>query len=166
MIRSAIDSDAMQIARIHVRGWQTAYADQMPREFLDSLTVSARTKDWLKWLKAEHFRALVYFEEAVILGYAAYSVKTECAELLGLYVDPDHKRRGIGSRLMTQFEEETTNKSRRGLWVLSENDPAIIFYRIFGYQESGETREADVGGVCVRETRMEKLENHIGPLNE
>ena len=62
-------------------------------------------------------------------------------ELVGLYVHPEHKREGIGSALMAQFETETAAANRRGLWVLSQNHSAIEFYRSLGYEVSGETKK-------------------------
>lgn len=156
VIRHATDADCERIAQIHVRGWQTTYAGHMPDDYLASLSVAERAEGWRKWLSADHFAAIVYLEENEILGYAAWSTRSEAAELVGLYIDPDHKRRGIGSRLMTQFESETDDRAGRALWILSGNEPARSFYLSFGYRESGETREADVGGVIVHETRLKK----------
>ena len=73
-----------------------------------------------------------------------------------IYVHPEHKREGIGSALMAQFETETTTANRRGLWVLSENHSAIEFYRSLGYEISGETKKMIIGDVSLEEIRMEK----------
>ena len=158
MLRKACQSDAERIARIHVNGWQAAYVGMIPQEHLDGLSVSRRALDWGKWLRREDFDAIVYVSGEEILGYAAYVAKPELdrAELVGLYVHPEHKREGIGSALMAQFETETTTANRRCLWVLSENHLAIEFYRSLGYEVSGETKEMIIGDVSLGEIRMEK----------
>ena len=143
MLRKARPSDAERIAWIHVNGWQTAYAGMVPQEHLDGLSVSRRTLDWGKWLRRGNLDAIVYVSGGEILGYAAYVEKLERAELVGLYVHPEHKREGIGSALMAQFETETAAANLRGLWVLSQNHSAIEFYRLLGYEVSGRNKEDD-----------------------
>ena len=165
MVRQATEADARQIAGIHVRGWQIAYVDHMPEGFLKGLRVEDRERDWRSWLSLDHFHALVSEEEGEVVGYLSYSLRNDPVELTGLYIDPDRKRQGIGSRLMRQFEEETKNQKRR-LWVLSGNDSAIAFYRKFGYKESGETKESEIEGMKVREIRMEKLPDHSPSLRQ
>ena len=158
MLRKACPSDAERIAWIHVNGWQAAYAGMIPQEHLDGLSVSRRALDWAKWLRREDFDAIVYVSGGEIFGYASYVGKPDLdrAELVGLYVHPEHKREGIGSALMAQFETETITASRRYLWVLSENHSAIAFYRSLGYEVSGETKEMIIGDVSLEEIRMEK----------
>ena len=93
----------------------------------------------------------MYVSGGEILGYAAYVEKLDRAELVGLYVHPEHKREGIGSALMAQFETETAEANRWGLWVLSQNHSAIEFYRSLGYEVSGEG---------VRSFRRNKGDDH------
>jgi ribosomal protein S18 acetylase RimI-like enzyme len=162
MVRQAVQDDAKQIAVIHVRGWQTAYADHIPDDYLSNLRVEDREKDWRSWLTRDHYHVLVSKEAGKVVGYLSYSLRNDPAELTGLYVDPDRKYQGIGSKLMRQFEAETENQERR-LWVLSGNDPAIAFYKKFGYIETGETKDSKFGGVSVTEIRMEKLSDHNPP---
>ena len=156
MLRKARRSDAERIAWIHVNGWQTAYAGMIPQEHLDGLSVSRRTLDWGKWLRRGNLDAIVYVSGGEILGYAAYVEKLERAELVGLYVHPEHKREGIGLALMAQFETETAAANLRGLWVLSQNHSAIEFYRSLGYEVSGETKKMIICDVSLEEIRMEK----------
>ena len=161
MLRKARPSDAERIAWIHVNGWRTAYAGMIPQEHLNGLSVSGRTLDWGKWLRREDFDAIVYVSGGEILGYAAYVEKLDRAELVGLYVHPEHKRKGIGSALMAQFETETAPANLRGLWVLSQNHSAIEFYRSLGYEVSGETKGMTIGDVSLEEVRMEKTNESV-----
>ncbi len=156
MVRQAVENDAKQIASIHVRGWQTAYAGHMPEDYLRKLRVEDRERDWRSWLSLDHFRAMVAEEAGEIVGYLSYSLRNDPIELTGLYVDPDRKRQGIGSELMKQFEAETGNQRKR-LWVLSGNEPTIAFYRKHGYTESGEGKDLRIGSTCVTQIPMEKL---------
>ncbi|MEU4266409.1 GNAT family N-acetyltransferase [Streptomyces sp. NPDC026092] len=45
-IRSALPEDAAAIAAVHVRSWQAAYRDLLPRAYLDSLDVDERAAVW------------------------------------------------------------------------------------------------------------------------
>ena len=165
-LRKACPSDAERIAWIHENGWRTAYVGMIPQEHLDGLSVSRRTLDWEKWLRRGNPDAIVYFSGGEILGYAAYVAKPDRAELVGLYVHPEHKREGIGSALMAQFETETAAANRRGLWVLSQNHSAIEFYRSLGYEVSGETKKMIICDVSLEEVRMEKANKSVEAAHE
>jgi ribosomal protein S18 acetylase RimI-like enzyme len=56
--------------------------------------------------------------------------------ILLLYVNPNHRRRGIGSALMRHAEQWATNRGDRqiGLQVFCDNQPAINLYKKLGYQ--------------------------------
>ncbi|MGW2013440.1 N-acetyltransferase family protein [Streptomyces sp. NPDC001927] len=45
-IRSALPEDAAAIAAVHVRSWQAAYRDLLPRPYLDGLDIDARAAVW------------------------------------------------------------------------------------------------------------------------
>lgn len=53
-----------------------------------------------------------------------------------LYVDPDHRRRGIGSALMQWAETWAKERGDRqiGLQVFQSNQTALTFYQNLGYQ--------------------------------
>lgn len=53
-----------------------------------------------------------------------------------IYVDPAHRRRGIGSALMQQAEDWARSQGypRIGLQVFTTNQPALQLYQKLGYQ--------------------------------
>jgi ribosomal protein S18 acetylase RimI-like enzyme len=55
--------------------------------------------------------------------------------ILLLYVDPCHRRRGLGTALMQHVETWAIAQGHRtlGLYVFAENMPAIALYRTLGY---------------------------------
>ena len=61
------------------------------------------------------------------------------AELLTLAVDPDHRRLGIGRKLVDEFEETALGRGagQAFLEVSSANVPAITLYKTMGYREVG-----------------------------
>jgi GNAT superfamily N-acetyltransferase len=53
-----------------------------------------------------------------------------------IYVDPDHRRQGIGKALVTHAEvwAKTQGYTQMGLQVFTTNHPAIELYQQLGYQ--------------------------------
>jgi GNAT superfamily N-acetyltransferase len=81
----------------------------------------------------------------------------------GLYVRPEHWRRGLGRRLHDEVLDRlrTSGSSRCHLWVLADNDVARRFYERLGWRENGHTRVVpfppnpiDVGYTIELETRL------------
>jgi ribosomal protein S18 acetylase RimI-like enzyme len=58
------------------------------------------------------------------------------AHIFLLYVDPEHRRRGIGTALMQYIENWATQRGDRqiGLQVFQSNQPALNLYNQLGYQ--------------------------------
>jgi ribosomal protein S18 acetylase RimI-like enzyme len=55
--------------------------------------------------------------------------------ILLLYVDPGHRRRGLGRALMCHVETWaiTQGHQQLGLYVFAENTPALMLYKALGY---------------------------------
>ncbi|PSB66933.1 GNAT family N-acetyltransferase [filamentous cyanobacterium CCP1] len=71
------------------------------------------------------------------LGNAADQVQGDRhAYIFLLYVNPTHRRRGIGSALLRQAETWAVKRGDRqiGLQVFCNNQPAISLYQKLGYQ--------------------------------
>lgn len=58
------------------------------------------------------------------------------AHVFLLYVAPEHRKRGIGSALMTQAEQWAMGRGDRkmSLQVFTDNQPALDLYQKLGYQ--------------------------------
>jgi predicted N-acetyltransferase YhbS len=59
--------------------------------------------------------------------------------LASLFVHKDHHRRGIGRKLVEQFEQESVNQSV-DLIEVAATLYAVPFYKKMGYEESGEIK--------------------------
>lgn len=64
------------------------------------------------------------------------------AELLTLAVDPDHRRQGIGARLVAGFLDEARARGAERIFleVAADNAPAIALYRRAGFTDAGRRR--------------------------
>lgn len=73
-IREAKIGDASEIACVHVRSWQTTYANIFPEEYLKRLNVSMREKWWVRVLSGEEGEHGVFVAEensSHIVGFAS-----------------------------------------------------------------------------------------------
>jgi ribosomal protein S18 acetylase RimI-like enzyme len=164
MIRTAQLADAGAIAAIHVRGWQAAYAHILPAAFLDSLSVEKRTVRWHSILALTRAgETHVYVEGATVLGWIDWGPSRDPdrngeAEVLAIYVSPDHWQRGIGRQLMQRAEAGVSSRgiARITLWVLEQNTSGRRFYERLGYAADGARKIEDVGGVQATELRYAK----------
>jgi ribosomal protein S18 acetylase RimI-like enzyme len=160
-IRNANVTDAAGIAAIHVRGWQAAYADALPADFLSSISVLERTRRWEERLSSGTVVLIAENDDGEMVGWlslgdsrdsdADYSV----GEVYAIYVDPKHWGEGIGSGLMTEGHSIlAAGHVRITLWVIESNARARAFYERRGYTlDPSRDRISERGGVSVRELR-------------
>lgn len=86
---------------------------------------------WFGCLVAEHEGRVI----GMALWYLRYSTwKGVCMYLEDLYIQPEHRRNGIGNALFQQLLQLAEEKQcRRLVWqVLDWNEPAIRFYEKLG----------------------------------
>ena len=107
MIRKAKIEDSNNIAKLIIRGWQTAYKGLINQEFLDSMREDEMSEGWKKKIfsQNESDNIYVYEKENKILGVIRFGKVADQndinhnAEIHVLYVEPKLKRNGIGSKL-------------------------------------------------------------------
>jgi GNAT superfamily N-acetyltransferase len=106
-LRRAEPTDAMAVARVHVRSWQAAYRKLMPDDYLDQLRPEDRAKKYdFGNLDPLRPHTIVATENGDIRGFATTAPAQDSnmsgyGELCALYVDPDHWGRGIGVALVS-----------------------------------------------------------------
>jgi len=71
-IRKAIEEDVDGIAIVHINSWKTTYKGILPDQYLSSMNLEAKKKNWLRNLKMLH-NATFVAENAngEIIGFAA-----------------------------------------------------------------------------------------------
>ena len=79
---------------------------------------------------------VVVDEDAVVVGFATYLVSGGVAELEDLFVDPDHRRRGIGELLVLDISERVRELGFESLEVTA-NPHAMAFYEHVGFIRCG-----------------------------
>jgi ribosomal-protein-alanine N-acetyltransferase len=90
-------------------------------------------------LEQQFCMPLVIMRDGRIVGYASLWHVEEQMEIANFAVSPEHRRRGIGRRLMQEVLLESKEKGCTSvvLSVRESNLPAENLYREFGFKEVG-----------------------------
>jgi len=137
-IRRAKASDSRAVAETHDDAWRAAYQGIIPGIELDKL-IARRGPNW--WNSAIHKGsriAILAFGDKVA-GYANYGRNRARSlfyegEIYELYLRPEYQGLGFGRRLFTSARRDLAQSGLKSLvvWALSDNEPAVGFYRALG----------------------------------
>ena len=153
-IRLATIDDAPVLARVHVDSWRSAYRGLVPDSYLDALDYDRRTEDFRKWLGGGEAETYVVEQNGEIAGLltlgAARKSDAEAepiGEIWGIYVRPEHWRKGLGSALCRHAETRLRDRGCRrvALSVFAQNQRARRFYEAMGFRTDGASRTANFG---------------------
>ena len=168
-IRLATPEDALGIAAVHVRGWQSAYAAFLDPAWLAALSADEWRAGWDRRLALpDRISPLVAVAGGRVVGFAGFGpVEAEYpllegyAELYTLYVDPDHYSQGIGAALLRKALGVLSKSGYRAvaLWCYEPNKGARRFYEREGWRLNGERRSYDSGPDAVRYVRELDIES-------
>ena len=153
-IRQAQLQDTEAIAEIKVIGWQRAYRGIIEDEYLDAMSVSQQI-DVIKKYPSES--VFVAEEDHEIVGFCRFydydkpvyeDEEIDC-EIREIYVKPDRKRMGIGSKLFDYTLKYFKQKGKKKLYLgcFKENSNARKFYEKMG-GISADGQDMQVGGKC------------------
>jgi ribosomal protein S18 acetylase RimI-like enzyme len=164
MIRLATLSDVDEIARLHVKAWQSAYRGQMPDAYLDGLDSSKRAALWSKAIAEPATLVLVATAAEALVGFCSLSPSRDAdatppvGELTAIYVDPSFLRAGVGSSLLAATFDSARQRSftEVTLWVLTSNTSARAFYEARGFAVDGQTKTEQRPGFSIHETRYRR----------
>jgi len=163
IIRGADSSCGDGIANVHVESWRTTYRGQIPDEFLDQLSVSARAEFWNGEISRGENGVFVAVNNDVISGFINFGkaldedVDSQTAEVYAVYVLLEHQGLGIGKMLWDQAVQELKARgfSKCAVWVLDTNQPATGFYQRVGCRADGANKRVTIGGKEVTELRYQ-----------
>ncbi|MEU9204060.1 GNAT family N-acetyltransferase [Streptomyces sp. NPDC048332] len=163
LIRDMILDDCEAVAKVRVRGWQSAYAGLMPQAHLDAMDVAADAERRRGSFSEPGAVVNVVAERAGlgVVGWAAYGPYREDGrrlargEVYAIYVLPEQTGTGVGRALMAEVLARAAAAGHPdvALWVLKENAPARRFYERAGFRPDGAEEPFDVDGVAVPEVR-------------
>jgi ribosomal protein S18 acetylase RimI-like enzyme len=146
-IRRARPSDAESLAAVHELAWRTAYLGIIPGAELDELIVRRRTEWWEGAIRKGSRISILVFG-GTVAGYTNYGRNRARSlpytwEIYELYLRPEFQRRGFGRRLFEAARRDLTGSGVDSLivWTLSDNAPAVAFFRALGGQPVARSSE-------------------------
>jgi ribosomal protein S18 acetylase RimI-like enzyme len=72
-------------------------------------------------------------DSGVVVGGAVGRTWGQCCELLQLWVAPEHRSNGVGSRLLREFEQHARTRGCSVFYLTTLSYQAPEFYRRHGY---------------------------------
>lgn len=153
-IRPAKISDAPDLARIHVTGWQVAYRDIINADLLEPMSTDKRTEQFKKAIKDKTEETYVIKDNGKIIGFTTIGVcrdddrNKNTGEIWGIYIDSDRWRQGYGKKLAEYGEGLLIKKgfTEIVLWTLKDNNASRAFYEKIGYKVEGKTEKLEKYG--------------------
>ena len=147
-IRPIAEEEIDEVARVHVRSWQSGYAGIVPEEFLASLDPAEFAARRRYTAVPPGGGAVCAVEDGTIVGHAAFgpyrpdreTIDETMGELYSIYVEPEQWGRGAGRRLFATARERlgAAGFPDMRLWVLEDNHRARRFYERQGMRPDGE----------------------------
>jgi ribosomal protein S18 acetylase RimI-like enzyme len=156
-VREATAADVDDIRRVAEASWETDYPAVRTRERPSDVVDEWYAPEQVR-REMDHPTSLLLVAEdgetVVGFGHATWRSSEEAGYLLRLYVHPDHRRQGYGSRLVAEIRRELARKGcdRLHAMVLAANDIGTEFYDWFGFERADES-ETYIGGESYREYR-------------
>ena len=146
-IRKVEYNDLEKIVDIQINGWLNSYRGIIDDDILDSMDFNHKIEKIRNNYQIGSFIVATLNNEVV--GYCRYSFDNSYSpnypidcEITALYVKPEFKYQGIGTKLfnyvVNEFKEN--NKEKMLVWCLKDNYPSRKFYEKMGgintYQNS------------------------------
>jgi len=137
-IRRAKASDAAAVADTHDEAWRGAYKGVIHGVELEKL-VTRRGADWWDSAIRKGSRIAILAFGDKVAGYANYGRNRARSlyydgEIYELYLRPEYQGLGFGRRLFSSARRDLAQSGLKSLviWALSDNDPAVEFYKALG----------------------------------
>ena len=132
--RPATPDDAPLLAAMNHR----LIRDEGHRNPMNIEQLTDRMADWL----TGEYEATVIEHDGADIGYALFRREPEHVYLRQFYIEPTHRRQGLGRSAMRWLRDNAWQDSQRiRLDVLTHNDRAIAFWRSVGFVDYCVTME-------------------------
>jgi ribosomal protein S18 acetylase RimI-like enzyme len=137
-VRRAKASDASAIASTHDEAWRAAYQGIIPGPELDKL-INRRGAHWWDSAIRKGSRISILAFGDMVAGYANYGRNRARSlyydgEIYELYLRPEFQGLGFGRKLFGAVRRDLAQSGLQSMvvWALSDNAPALGFYRSLG----------------------------------
>jgi ribosomal protein S18 acetylase RimI-like enzyme len=169
-IRPATPEDALPLAIVHIDSWRSAYRGFVPASILDGLDYQRRAVRFRESLASHAEETYVAEEDGEILGFLTVGPCRDedldgevTGEIWGVYLAPQHWRKGIGTALCHYGEQLLRSRGYRQavLWVFADNAQARRFYEAVGFAADGASKVLHPGAPREAVRYRKGLENTV-----
>ena len=144
-IRSATPDDFEALTTVARETWHATY-DELEPDMIDQTVDNWYTDDSMP-LEAPGTIVLVAEDDGDLIGFTHAVAQGDKADILRLYVHPDHQGEGVGSalheRLMAEIESYDVDRVRS--FDFAFNDASRAFYEGLGFEQTDEG-EVEIDG--------------------
>ncbi len=143
------DEEMDEKGYVHWKSWQETYADLMPEEYLEKITLEKCVE------MAHRFpqNTLLIKVDNKTVGFSCVSLGQDVNEVVAIYLLKKYQKKGLGYELLKRTISVFRDNLKIVLWVLAGNDRAISFYRRFGFEFNGTEKTCPFG----KELQMEYI---------
>lgn len=156
-VRVATSDDGLSIADVQCRAWRQDYIAHLPPSAIESLEPVAVAKQWGPMLEPTCVgTVLVAVTGDSVGGFLAYLQSGRTAVIDALVIDPDQRRRGHASRLMSAFADlvQDAGAMEATMWCPGVDAALHSFLRSCGWGPDGATRTLADGRQRAQEQRF------------
>lgn len=155
IIRKNELKDQMQMAKIKVDGWQSAYDKIVSSKYLKKLDYNLQAERYIASFEEYKDLVLVADRDDEILGYSCFDLRKKekyDSELVSLYIKPTEIGKGIGTSLFKETVKELLEHDKKNMivWCFKDNVKAIKFYEKLG-GKNVENKITKIGDDCYEE---------------
>lgn len=146
-------------AYVHWKAWHEAYTGIVP----DSYLVRRTLEHCVKSAYNDTSNTYVAIINHDVAGFVSFGkcrdedVKDQ-GEIGAIYILQKYYGEKIGYSLMQEALSRMTEYNDVYVWVLEENDRAILFYEKVGFKKEDKHKSLNIDGVELREIRMKKTQ--------
>jgi len=164
-VKKATLNDVDVLGQIHAKSWQQAYKNIIPDSVLDNITTVKRVARFEKAMSDSGEENYLFLLDNKEIGFTSIGksrdddLSKDTGEIRGIYLEPDHWRKGYGSKLLNWAEAELKSRSYKSiaLWVLKDNHQARKFYEKHDYLKEGRSDIITIGGKELDKVRYLKF---------
>jgi len=143
--RKAKLEDKKGIIQVCADGYRNTYQDFIPKHHIENIIKEFYTKERIQKeilnVSQEWNGWFVAVEQGTVIGAGGGGFTgKKSAELYVLYLDPNRKREGIGTKLLAMITREQIERGAEEQWVsvYKNNAIGISFYEAVGFVCQGE----------------------------